>query len=150
MKVCDICHDVQDVLMEGGLKFNDLSSLHIGALKAINDGRLDFEEATDRMMDVVYELEEYGLIDQYYKLTDPGQQAIELTQTLGGSRDRRRAATMQDPADIDLDDTELDNQLSGDFNVDDVYDDDYGGNFELGDDDSVMQQNRAGGIIPHA
>jgi len=63
MKVSDICHDVQDVLMEGGVRFNDLSSKHIGAIKAIGDGRLDFDNATDRMMNIVYELEAYGLID---------------------------------------------------------------------------------------
>jgi len=42
---------------------------------------------------------------------------------------------------VDLDDM--------DMNPDDVYDDDYGGNFELGDDDSVMQMNRTGTMNPH-
>lgn len=148
MKVTDICHDVQDVLMEGGLNFNDLSPLHIGALKAIYDGRLDFDNASDRMLDVVYELQGYALVDTYNGLTKTGQEAIELSHSLGGSRDRRRAASRKDAKELDLDGEEFD--LNDDMLPDtDVYDDDYDGNFKLGDDDSVMQMNRTGTLKSH-
>ena len=143
MKVTDICHDVQDVLMEGGLNFNDLSSLHVGALKAIYDSRLDFDNASDRMMDVIYELQVYGLVDSGNELTKSGQQAIELSHSLGGSKDRRRAANMKNAEDINPDDEEFELPNT------DVYDDDYDGNFELGDDDSVMQMNRTGTLTQH-
>jgi len=139
MKVTDICHDVQDVLMESGLNFNELSPLHVGALKAIYDGRLDFDNASDRMMDIVYELQEYGLVDNNSELTKNGQQAIELSHSLGGSRDRRRAANMKNSKEID---SEL-------LPNTDVYDDEYDSNFKLGDDDSVMQMNRTGTFNPH-
>jgi hypothetical protein len=103
---------------------------------------LDFDNASDRMMDVVYELQGYGLVDGHNELTKTGQQAIELSHSLGGSKDRRRAANMKNAEDINLDDEEFELPDT------DVYDDDYGGNFELGDDDSVMQMNRAGTLNP--
>lgn len=156
MKVTDICHDVQNVLLENGFDFNELSSLHVGALKAIYDDRLDFANATDRMMDVVYELQEYGLVDTNKGLTKTGQQAIELTHILGGSRDRRRAANMKNAKELNLDDEEFDLD-DEEFDLDDdmlpnidMYDDDYDGNFKLGADDSVMQMNRTGRVNPYA
>lgn len=116
-------------LNEIKLDFNDLSSLHIAALKAIKNEKMDFENASERMMDIVYELEDYNLINSMYELTQTGEKALRLAQKLGGSKERRRASAKKD------------------VNVNSVYDDDYGHNHFDGMDDedmSIFQPNRFG------
>lgn len=133
MKINEILNN-QDLILENNLSFDDLSSMHIAGIRAIAEDRFDIDAVSDKMRDVVWELQEFGIVDLAYGLTPMGRKAVGLIHSLGGSKDRRNAGRKLIPQD-DID-----------VNVDDVYDDDYGGNFELDDDDSIFQPNRAGSI----
>ena len=137
MKVKQIITEVQDLILEMNLSFDDLTSLHVAALKAIGDKRLDFDGATDRMKDVVYELQEFNLVDDNHNLTPSGVKAVNLAQSLGGSKERRNAAKKY-KIKLDYKDYE-----------DDPYLDDYGGHLELDGDDSIYQPNRMGNDNGH-
>jgi hypothetical protein len=104
MKVTSIISE--SMILENNVSFDDLSPLQVGALKAINDGRLDFENASDRMIDVLYDLQDFGLLDKEFELTTNGLQAVEIAQT-HGSYDKRKAqkrAQMQPDVDLDFED----------------------------------------------
>ena len=137
MKVSTILSETTK-LVEVELDFNELTSIQIGALRAISDGRLDFENTSDSMDMVLYDLQEYNLLDSEFELTPTGQKAVDLAIKLGGSFERRQAAMAKD---LKVDDKE---------DIDDVYDDDYGG--DLGYDDehmSIHQGNRYGSVHHH-
>jgi len=139
MKINDMINEQEYLTLENDLSFNDLSSLHIAALRAIDEGRMDVDNASDRMMFVLYELQEFTLVDDEYNLTRMGYKAIMLAHRLGGSLERRRAGTQKD---IDLDDIE-----DIEFDPNDVYDDDYAGyDSTLDDYDSIFNMNRTGSI----
>lgn len=130
---------VSHILSESGpatavkLDFNELTSLQIAALRAIADERLDFENASDQMMQILYDLQNYNLLDTDFELTRTGGKAVSLAQELGGSVERRKAAAKaRMPTNIDID-------------PNDVYSDDYGGDSDYGDEYmSVHQPNRFG------
>ena len=128
MKATEVLGESVSTVLENGMDFNELSSRHIGTLRAVNDGRVDINDVSERMYEMIETLIVMGLISDDLSLTPSGQQALGLADTLGGSKERRRAAT-KDTVDID---------------DEDVYADDYGGN-DLDDfDDSVYQTNRFG------
>ena len=103
MKVTNILTETVNTKLTESYDFNELSSLHIAALKAINDGRMDIDNASDRMFDMVYELIHNGLVTNDITLTPAGERAIELAQELGGSKERRRAAAQKD-VEVDISD----------------------------------------------
>jgi|AntRauTorcE11897_2_1112592.scaffolds.fasta_scaffold00120_13 hypothetical protein len=119
---------VKHVITESGsnitevqLDFNELTSIQIGALRAISAGRLDFDNASDRMMDVIYELQHYNLLDRSMELTVTGNKAVGLADRLGGSAERRRAAskeTTPDPEEVDNSDADYDTDYESDFTYD--------------------------------
>lgn len=135
MKTGDILLETKQKVVEISLDFNDLSSIQIGALRAIHDGRLDFDNASDRMQNVLYDLQDFNLIDDFYELTPTGQKAVKLAMEIGGS-ERRQAAQRAAKANM-LDQDE------------DVYDTAYPvDNDDFGADDdedlSIYQPNRYG------
>lgn len=130
MKIKNILAETLDTNLGKSIDFNTLTSLNIAALRAIDDERMDVKNASERMMDVLYELQYNELIDNSFKLTPNGKKAIALAQTLGGSKERRRAG---DQKDVDID-----------AETADIYKDDHAGNDELGDDESIYQGNKFG------
>jgi hypothetical protein len=114
------------------LDFDELTPLQIAALRAINDNRLDFENTSDAMDDVLQELRQLNLLDHNYDLTQTGEKAVRLAIKLG-SAERRRA---QELSTINAKHDEL--------TSDDVYDD--GDEFQgLNDEDiSDTEMNRFG------
>ena len=133
MKVSHVLSENGDVMAQINLDFNELTSIHIGALRAIADERLDFDNASDRMLDVVYELQELNLVNQVFELTPTGAKAVRLATTLGGSYEKRKAANRKP--------VEPENEVD----PDDVYDDDYGSDLGYDDDDmSEFNHNRFG------
>lgn len=128
MKVSDIITESVSTQLENGLDFNELSSIHIGTLRALSDNRVDFENASDRMIEMIETLQVMGFVDTQTKLTSSGTKAVELAKLLGGSRDRRRAASM--------DDVEIDTS--------DIYDDDYAGSDDFDDLNSAFQGTNIG------
>ena len=111
------------------ISFDDLSSLHIAAIRAIADNRMDYDNMSDRMMDVVSELQAYGLVDDTYNLTGAGNKALTIYHMVGGGAERRRAAAQKH------------------VDVDDIYNTDYGPN-DL-EDESPYQMNKTGTLNPH-
>lgn len=108
------------------LDFNDLTSIQIGALRAIYDNRLDFDNASERMLDVVSELQNLSLVDDTFELTDLGNKAVQLALQLGGSERRQAAA-----------------RAAAKVQLDDIYDDDYPTTDDrFGDDWSEYQTNK--------
>lgn len=95
-----------------GIDFNELTSRHIGTLRAVAGDRVDYEN--EKMIEMLETLQILGLVDDTQRLTPSGTQAIELAETLGGSKERRRAAARED---VKVD-------------VEDLYDDDYAANSE--------------------
>jgi hypothetical protein len=83
--------EIPDLQLEGNLGFDDLLSSHIGALKAIDENRFDMDKSSSRMIDTVYELQDYGLVDGAYELTTKGKEALNIAHAVGGSKDRRTA-----------------------------------------------------------
>ena len=124
MKVKNIFATAINTTLTEDLDFNDLKSLHIAALRAIDEDRMDVYDASDRMMDILYELQSNDLIDDNYQLTELGAKALAMAKSLGGSKERRRAAAMKD------------------VKIDDIYDDDYADNSI--DDESPYQTNKHG------
>lgn len=117
MKVMQVLSEEGRRVTEIELDFNELTSLQIGTLRAIGSGRFDLDEASDRMMDVTYELQQLNLVTQDYELTSTGEKAIHLAEKLGGSAERRRAASKVA--------VEQEDDLVS-VDVDDYDDDDYG------------------------
>lgn len=103
MKTSDILTETTEEIVGISLDFNDLSSIQIGALRAISDGRLDFANATDRMMSIVYELQGVNLVDDAYDLTPMGEKAVGLALTLGGVERRVAAFKAQKQQEYDRD-----------------------------------------------
>lgn len=103
MKTSDILIETTKEIAGIGLDFNDLSSIQIGALRAISDGRLDFANASDRMMDIVYELQGLNLVNAAYDLTPTGEKAVGLALTLGGAERRAAAFKAQKQQKYDRD-----------------------------------------------
>ena len=83
------------------LDFNDLTSIQIGALRSLYNKRIDFDTASDRMHDVIFDLQNMNLVDDTYELTDLGVRAVNLALTLGGSERRKAAARAAFNADIE-------------------------------------------------
>lgn len=130
MKTSKLLEETTQEIVEISLDFNDLSAMHIGALRAIHDGRLDFVNATDRMMDLVYELQGFNLVDDAYDLTETGKKAVGLALTLGSAERRAAAAKAEKLKTYDPDE--------------DIYND-Y--EDQMDDDDwSDDEMNRFGGI----
>jgi hypothetical protein len=113
------------------LDFDELSSMQIAALKAIANGKVDFEGVSDRMMEVIEELQIHGLVNSDYKLNAIGQKAIELAAALGGGRERRQAARKGPEMELDGD----------------VYNDDYSPSRDP--DESIYSPNLYGTGNPH-
>lgn len=103
MKVNEILNESTKVF-EVKLDFNDLSTVQVAALKAIDDGRLDFDNASDRMLDVLYDLQDFNLLDQMFELTPTGGKAVRLTKKLGGSKEKRKAQSRKEINPDDLPD----------------------------------------------
>ena len=85
------------------LDFNDLTSIQIGALRAIHDNRFDFDTASDRMLDVVTELQNLNLVDDIFDLTELGSKAVTIALQLGGSQRRQAAARAAIKVELDED-----------------------------------------------
>ena len=81
-------------MIDGKLDFNILTSMHIGALRNIDRGNFDEYSASDRMMNTVYELEGFGLVDKLFNLTPTGRIALDISFKVGGASEKRRAAEM--------------------------------------------------------
>lgn len=78
-------------LVEIKLDFDDLTSVQIGTLRAISKDIVDFENVSDSILSTLYGLQEYNLLDSEFKLTATGEKALNLSDKLGGSLERRRA-----------------------------------------------------------
>ena len=128
MKVNDVLTESVITVLENGIDFNELTSRHIGTLRAIRDKRVDINDVSERMYEMIETLQVMGLISDDLSLTQSGEQALKLADTLGGSKERRRAATK--------DDVEID--------MTDIYDDDYSNPDDDIGFDSVFQGNRFG------
>ncbi len=85
------------------LDFNDLTSIQIGALRSIHDNRFDFDTASERMLDVVTELQNLNLVDDIFDLTELGKQAVTIALRLGGSQRRQAAARAAIKVELDED-----------------------------------------------
>ena len=133
MKVSDVLTESASTTLDNGTDFNDLSSRHIGTLRAIANGRLDFENASERMIEMLEELQMTGFITSDIQLTSSATKAIELAELLGGSKERRRAASM---GDVEISD-------------DDIYIDDYANSEDDVGFDSIYQANRFGAHNPN-
>lgn len=112
------------------IKFSDLNSLQVGILQRMADGSVTVDNATDKQYDIMADLAELGLLDQEYQLTKAGQKAVAIAQKLGGSAEllaaRKKQQSMDTfdrngvPAlDVEVDDTDDDNALPGDEEVED-------------------------------
>lgn len=130
MKANDILTETAEQVVGISLDFNDLSSLQIGTLRAISDGRVDFANATDRMLDIVDQLQGYNLVDAAYSLTPTGEKAVGLALTIGGSERRAAVAKAQRQKEYDPD-----KDVYNDY--EDVMDN---------DDWSELDPNRYGGL----
>ena len=128
MKVNDVLTESVTTVLENGMDFNDLTSRHIGTLRAIQQNRVDINDVSERMEEMIETLVVMGLITSDLDLTPSGSQVITLADTLGGSRERRRAATKDDVK----------------INDDDVYLDDYASPDDDIGFDSIFQPNRYG------
>jgi hypothetical protein len=117
-------------MIDGKLDFNILTSMHIGALRNIDRGNFDEYSASDRMMNTVYELEGFGLVDKLFNLTPTGGIALDISFKVGGASEKRRAAEMSNVI------LELDFDYNN-INRDDDDDDD--------GDDGAMPDYRLGG-----
>lgn len=129
MKVKQLLNENGRYVREVTLDFNDLEPLQIAALKRINNGNLDVMSMSDKMLDVIYSLQYYNLVDSNYNLTPTGVKAVRLAHRIG-SKDRRRAASMKD---VDID-------------QEDVYDTDYPNDDDMDDYQSPYDNNRYGSI----
>jgi len=91
MKTDNLFTDTKDVILEMNLNFDDLTSLHIAALRAIAENRLDFENASDRMLDVIFEFDKSRLMPRSYAtLNALGEVLVkhqELSVTIEGHTD---------------------------------------------------------------
>lgn len=95
----------ESIVLENNIDFDDLSPIQVGALKAIADGRLDFENASDRMIDVLYDLQDFGLLDREFELTSSGLEAVDAARTHGSYEKRKAQRKAQaEPRYDDLDD----------------------------------------------
>lgn len=131
MKVKDV---LNSNISEGQADYIEyLTSIHIGTLKAIRDDRFDHTGASERMMDVIGELQAYKFVDDRYKVTPSGLEALAVINSMGGGAERRRAAKLKD---VKVDD-------------DDIYHDEHSRGMETDDDDSIYQMNRTGSFNPY-
>lgn len=94
MKIKNLLEDHDRGRPARRLNFNDLSAIEVAAIRGIADGRVDFENASDRMLDVLEQLKDYGLLDQNYELTQSGLKANELA-IKHGSYEKRQAQQRQ-------------------------------------------------------
>ena len=91
MKISNLIQEQQDhTPSKNRLNFNDLTAIEVAAIRGVADGRVDFENASDRMLDVLEQLKDYGLLDQSYELTQSGLKANELAKKYG-SYEKRQA-----------------------------------------------------------
>ena len=95
-------------ILENGTDFNNLSSKQIGTLRAIADNRVNSETISERMMEAIEDLQIMGFVTRDLKLTVSGSKAVELAAILGGSQERRRAATI-DEVEVRDEDVYVDN-----------------------------------------
>ena len=131
MKVNQVLTESVTTVLENGIDFNDLTSRHIGTLRAISQNRVDINDVSERMEEMIETLVTMGFITSELSLTPSGEQVIQLADVLGGSKERRRAATKDDVK----------------INDDDVYLDDYASpDDDLDGFDSIYQPNRFGSI----
>lgn len=94
MKVSDNITPPISTIMINGTDFNDLTSKQIGTIRAIVAGRVTYDDISERMLETVEELQLTGLVTKSLELTPTGRQVIDLAAVLGGSKERRRAATL--------------------------------------------------------
>jgi hypothetical protein len=88
-----------DTKLTDSLDFDDLTSMEIACLKLLKSGTYDVDSMSDRMFDTLFKLEVDELVYNH-KVTASGEKAINLAFELGGSKERRRAASLKD-VDVD-------------------------------------------------
>lgn len=82
------------VLKEDGAvrTFRDLEPFQVAMIKKLAKGNVDFENLSPNNWATVYQLQDLGLVDQNFDLTDKGARANEIANRIGGT-DLRRART---------------------------------------------------------
>ena len=126
MKIINLIQEQQDhTPSKNRLNFNDLTAIEVAAIRGVADGRVDFENASDRMLDVLEQLKDYGILDQSYELTQSGLKANELAKK-HGSYEKRQAQQrkMKEPRkepELDQDRYADIDDPSDDVEVDDRY-----------------------------
>lgn len=80
------------VLKEDGAvrTFRDLEPFQVAMIKKMAKGGVDFENLSPNNWATVYQLQDLGLLDQQFGLTDKGARANEIASKIGGT-DLRRA-----------------------------------------------------------
>ena len=108
MKVSGDTTEAISTMLDNGIDFNELTSRQIGTLRGIAANRVDYADASEERVEMLETLHIMGLIDPSRGVTPSGVKAVELADILGGSKERRRAATRDeveiDEADIYVDD----------------------------------------------
>lgn len=82
------------VLKEDGAvrTFRDLEPFQVAMIKKLAKGNVDFENLSPNNWATVYQLQDLGLVDQQFGLTNTGVRANEIASRIGGT-DLRRART---------------------------------------------------------
>lgn len=118
LKENEFSKDLKRTLKEqrgGRLNFNDLSPMQVAAIRGIADGRVDFENASDKMLDVMDELQDLGVLNQQYELTGMGQKAAELAQKHGSLEKRKAQQRVQQRGKVSPDEED---DFEGDYGDD--------------------------------
>lgn len=76
------------------MKYSDLTPIQIAALRGTSENRIDFENMSERMEEVIQDLRSFGLLDDDFKLTQIGQKVVDTAKQHGGY-DRNRAKEMK-------------------------------------------------------
>ena len=83
-------------ILDNGMQFNDITSRQIGTLRSIDENRFDHDNISDKNIENLETLRALKLINKFSILTPSGNTAIKFANALGGSKERRRAATIDD------------------------------------------------------
>ena len=114
MKVSD---NISGTTLINGIDFNDLTSKQIGTIRAVDAGRVNYDNISERMLESVEDLQLMGFITNDLELTLVGKEVITLAMAMGGSKERRRAATL-DTVEVSDEDVYVDEYNTSDDPID--------------------------------